>query len=36
MVITATGWGPVAVERSAPVALAAVLPDSHYHPTGWR
>ena len=36
MVITAPGWGPVAVERSAPVALAAVLPDSHYHPTGWR
>ena len=36
MVISVTGWGPMVVERSAPVALAAVFPDSNYLPTGWR
>jgi anti-sigma factor RsiW len=36
MVISATGWGPMVTERSAPVTLAAMVPDSHYLPTGWR
>ena len=36
MVISVTGWGPLVVKRSAPVSLAAVVPDVQYHPTGWR
>ncbi len=36
MVISVTGWGPVAMERTTPVAMAAVVPDSHYLPSGWR
>jgi len=36
MVISVTGWGPMVVEHSTPVSLAAVLPDSNYLPTGWR
>jgi anti-sigma factor RsiW len=36
MVISVTGWGPMVVERSTPVTLAVVLPDSNYLPTGWR
>jgi anti-sigma factor RsiW len=36
MVISVSGWGPMVMERSAPVNLAAVLPDSNYLPTGWR
>ena len=36
MVISVTGWGPMVVEHSTPVSLAAVVPDSNYLPTGWR
>jgi len=36
MVISVTGWGPVVMEHSTPVTLAAVLPDTSYLPTGWR
>jgi anti-sigma factor RsiW len=36
MVISVTGWGPMVVERSTPVNLAVVLPDTNYLPTGWR
>lgn len=36
MVISVTGWGPVATERTAPVTLATMVPDSQYLPTGWR
>ena len=36
MVISATGWGPMVTERSAPVDLATMVPDSQYLPTGWR
>ncbi len=36
MVISVTGWGPTVTERSAPMTVAAVVPDSHYLPTGWR
>ena len=36
MVISVTGWGPLVVQQSAPVTLAAVVPDSQYLPTGWR
>jgi hypothetical protein len=36
MVISLSGWGPVMEQRSDPVMLAGVLPDSCYLPTGWR
>jgi anti-sigma factor RsiW len=36
LAISMTGLGPMVVERGAPMALAAVVPDSHYLPTGWR
>jgi hypothetical protein len=36
MVMSATGWGPMVVERSAPVSVATVIPDSSYLPIGWR
>jgi anti-sigma factor RsiW len=36
MVISVTGWGPLVIKDSAPVTLAAVVPDSNYLPTGWR
>lgn len=36
MVISVSGWGPMTVKHGAPVTLAAVVPDSQYHPTGWR
>jgi anti-sigma factor RsiW len=36
MVISATGWGPMVMEGSAPVTLATMVPDSQYLPTGWR
>jgi anti-sigma factor RsiW len=36
MVISVSGWGPMVVKRGAPVTVAAVVPDSQFHPTGWR
>ena len=36
MVLSVSGWGPLVVERSAPISVATVLPDSTYLPTGWR
>jgi anti-sigma factor RsiW len=36
MVMTVTSWGPLVVERSAPTAQSAVLPEVRYLPTGWR
>jgi anti-sigma factor RsiW len=36
MVMSVTGWGPMDMERSSPLMLATVLPDSSYLPTGWR
>jgi anti-sigma factor RsiW len=36
MVMSVAGWEPMVVERSAPVSVATVFPDSSYLPTGWR
>jgi anti-sigma factor RsiW len=36
VVISVSGWGPGVTERPTPMTVAAVVPDSHYLPTGWR
>jgi hypothetical protein len=36
MVISVSGWGPLVLKDSAPMAVAAVVPDSQYLLTGWR
>ena len=36
MMISLSGWGPMAMKRTAPMTVAAMVPDSHYLPTGWR
>jgi anti-sigma factor RsiW len=36
MVISVSGWGPLVLKDSAPITVAAVVPDSQFLLTGWR